>query len=61
MLIGSIDDINKRISQLDCKLQSYTDLIIDSQASDFIDDVPSTIRPSSSKLREQYQKKGEHQ
>lgn len=33
-LIGSIEEVNKKISSLDRKLQSYTALVIESRASE---------------------------
>ena len=54
-LIGSIDEINTKISKLDKKLHCYTDLVIDSQASD---ELPTYVKPPSAKQREIYQKKG---
>ena len=54
-LIGSIDEINTKISKLDKKLHSYTELVIDSQASD---DLDTYFKPPSAKQREIYQKKG---
>ncbi|ELU03430.1 hypothetical protein CAPTEDRAFT_211485 [Capitella teleta] len=36
-LIGSIEEVNRKISNLDQKLQSYSDLIVESQSSDHTD------------------------
>ena len=35
--MGSIEEVNKKISRLDRKLQSYTDLIVESRASQLSD------------------------
>ena len=53
-LIGSIDEINTKISKLDRKLHTYAELVIDSQASDHLE----YFKPPSAKQRELYQKKG---
>ncbi|XP_074648249.1 protein FAM227A-like [Tubulanus polymorphus] len=37
-LVGSIDDVSKRVSRLDRKLQHYTELIAESRASDYPED-----------------------
>ena len=54
-LIGSIDEINTKISKLDKKLHTNAELVIDSRASD---DLQSYVKPPSAKQRELYQKKG---
>ncbi|XP_005098145.2 protein FAM227A [Aplysia californica] len=53
-LIGSIEEVNKKISRLDHKLQSYTELICESRASAYDNDGPM---PSSARGRDQYQKR----
>ena len=58
-LIGSIDEINKRISNLDRKLQSYTELVVESRASDRTEDLQDLMRPPSTEGHELYQKRGE--
>ncbi len=54
-LIGSIDEINQKISKLDRKLQNYTELVIESRASD---DIYAYVRPPSAQGKELYQKRG---
>ncbi|CAG5124640.1 unnamed protein product [Candidula unifasciata] len=53
-LIGSIEEVNMRISQLDQKLQNYAQLVCESRASQ-VDDVQSTF--SSSKERDLFDKR----
>ncbi|CAD5116812.1 DgyrCDS5657 [Dimorphilus gyrociliatus] len=60
-LVGSIEEVSRRISKLDQKLQSYTELVIESSASDW-DDNNFTYRPlSSGKARSVYEKKEKEQ
>ena len=54
-LIGSIEEVNKRISRLDRKLQSYTELVVESRASEKSDDY---VRPPSSTLRDTHSMRG---
>ena len=56
-LIGSIDDVNRKISRLDRKLQSYTELVVESRASSRADEFQYLVAPTSAKGRERYQKK----
>lgn len=61
-LIGSIDEVNRKISKLDRKLQSYTDLVIESRASDREHELGLQINlqpPSSDRGREIYHRRGE--
>ncbi|XP_064643776.1 protein FAM227B-like [Lineus longissimus] len=51
-LIGSIEEVSTKISKLDRKLQSYTELVVESRASEHH---PEYKPPSSAKGREKYQ------
>ncbi|XP_060082363.1 protein FAM227B-like [Ylistrum balloti] len=53
--IGSIEKVNKKISKLDRKLQKYTQLVVESRASD-VDDV-DIEHISSDRGRDTYQKR----
>ncbi|XP_033747543.1 protein FAM227B-like [Pecten maximus] len=52
--IGSIEKVNKKISKLDRKLQKYTQLVVESRASD-VDDVDEHI--NSARGRDTYQRR----
>ncbi|KAL3877275.1 hypothetical protein ACJMK2_035007 [Sinanodonta woodiana] len=56
-LIGSIEEVNRKISNLDRKLQAYTELVVESRASDHQDVEDMFVRPSSSKGREMVARK----
>ncbi|GFO32145.1 protein fam227b-like, partial [Plakobranchus ocellatus] len=53
-LIGSIEEVNKKISSLDQKLQSYTELVCESRASAADD---NWLIPTSARGRDQYQQR----
>ena len=58
-LIGSIEEVNKKISKLDRKLQRYTQLVVESRASDHQDEqMLRGDRPKSSVGREIIERKG---
>lgn len=58
-LIGSIEEVNKKISKLDRKLQRYTQLVVESRASDYPEeDFTRGKRPKSSVGREIIERKG---
>ena len=58
-LIGSISDINEKISQLDRKLQNYTELVIESRASDHPDEF-AHLESVTERGKEIYLKRGEY-
>ncbi|KAL4240478.1 hypothetical protein ACF0H5_001270 [Mactra antiquata] len=61
-LIGSIEEVNKKISKLDRKLQRYTQLIVESRASDYPEDeLLRGDRPRSSVGREIIERKEREQ
>ena len=55
--IGTIDEVNKKISKLDRKLQKYTALVVESRASNY-EDTDDTVSVSSAKGRDRYEKRG---
>ncbi|CAH1795360.1 unnamed protein product, partial [Owenia fusiformis] len=55
-LIGSIDDVNKKISHLDRRLQSYTELVVESRASE-TEDFKVYVPPPSAKGRAVHMKR----
>ncbi len=59
-LIGSIDEINHKISMLDRKLQSYHQLVVESRASQqSSEDYQSSVAPpNSARNKEKYMQKG---
>ena len=58
-LVGSIEEVNRKISNLDRKLQSYTDLVVESRSSDQ-SDAPFQIQLSvPNPAREVYHQRGE--
>ncbi|XP_022312836.1 protein FAM227A-like isoform X1 [Crassostrea virginica] len=54
--IGTIDEVNKKISKLDRKLQKYTALVVESRASNY-EDTDDTVSVSSAKGRDRYEKR----
>jgi len=54
-MIGSIEEVNKKISKLDHKLQSYTQLICESRASSSANE--DWMVPQSARGRDQYHKR----
>jgi len=57
-LIGSIEEVNKKISRLDRKLQRYTQLVVESRASDYTEESFGGERPKSAIGREIIERKG---
>jgi hypothetical protein len=58
-LIGSIEEVNKKISKLDRKLQRYTQLVVESRASDNQEEqLLRSDRPRSSVGRAIIERKG---
>lgn len=55
--IGTIDEVNKKISKLDRKLQKYTALVVESRTSDY-EDTDETMSVASAKGRDRYEKRG---
>ena len=53
-LIGSIGEVSRRISQLNNKLQNYTELVVESRASQH----PELVPPSTAVRRERVQRRG---
>ncbi|XP_076458309.1 protein FAM227A-like [Babylonia areolata] len=53
-LIGSIEDVNRKIGKLEQRLQSYTQLVVESRASDHPD---VEIHPTSARGRIRYQER----
>lgn len=56
-LIGSIEEVNRRISQLDEKLQHYTQLVVESRSS-FASSSMTDIVAYSDLVRDTHKKKG---
>ena len=57
-MIGSIEEVNRKISKLDRKLQQYTQLVVESRASQQEEDESLFIRPPSDIGREIIERKG---
>lgn len=55
--IGTIDEVNKKISKLDRKLQKYTALVVESRTSDY-EDTDEIMSVASAKGRDRYEKRG---
>ncbi|XP_002733341.1 protein FAM227A-like [Saccoglossus kowalevskii] len=58
-LIGSIDRVNEKIAHLDQQLQSYTELVIESRASNFDDDYGTAMDVQPPYREKGYQKEKE--
>ena len=59
-LIGSIEEVNRKISRLDRKLQSYTDLVVESRSSDQSDGSTQTqLVVPGDHFREMHQQRGD--
>lgn len=56
-LIGSIDEVNRRISKLDEKLQHYTQLVVESRVSDTSSSMTDIVAYSDM-VRDTHKKKG---
>ncbi|XP_056018635.1 protein FAM227B-like isoform X2 [Ostrea edulis] len=54
--IGSIDEVNKKISKLDKKLQKYTALVVESRTSNY-EDTDDTMSVASARGRDRYEKR----
>uniref|UniRef100_K1R5N0 Uncharacterized protein n=1 Tax=Magallana gigas TaxID=29159 RepID=K1R5N0_MAGGI len=54
--IGTIDEVNKKISKLDRKLQKYTALVVESRTSDY-EDTDEIMSVASAKGRDRYEKR----
>jgi len=54
--IGSIQQVNKKISRLDHKLQRYTQLVVESRASDVVD--TDLVSVDSTRGKDRYEKRG---
>ena len=54
-MIGTIEDVNRKIGKLEQRLQSYTQLVVESRASDRPD---SEFHPTSARGRIRYLQKG---
>ncbi|XP_061167796.1 protein FAM227A-like [Saccostrea echinata] len=54
--IGSIDEVNKKISKLDRKLQKYTALVVESRASNY-EDTDDTMSVASARGRDRYERR----
>jgi hypothetical protein len=55
--IGSIEEVNKKISKLDKKLQKYTALVVESRTSNY-EDTDDTMSVASARGRDRYEKRG---
>ncbi|XP_070187078.1 uncharacterized protein [Littorina saxatilis] len=54
-LIGTIEDVNRKIGKLEQRLQSYTQLVVESRASDHPD--AEALHPTSARGRMRYQER----
>ncbi|KAK3089795.1 hypothetical protein FSP39_006602 [Pinctada imbricata] len=54
--IGSIEEVNRKISKLDHKLQRYTELVVESRASHY-EDIDDSASVASAKGRDRFEKR----
>jgi hypothetical protein len=58
-LIGSIEEVNHKISNLEGKLQSYSELVVESESSDHTDSpFKIKIEQATSSIPEEYRQRG---